>query len=172
MRKLSLLLAISVCGGAASAADPTAGWKLSMTFAQLAPAQRDQIFVAAGFKRSGGKWRGCDGASEVFLDDSWLDGGAVRDLNGDGRPEVLVGDSGTACYGMTGQGYVMLTPTAAGWKRVDEGPGIPHFLTTRGVGGWQDMEVGGPGFCFPVMRWNGKAYALHRHQYEGKSCTP
>ena len=172
MRVIMLMGAISICAGAASAADPTSGWKSSMTFARLGSVQRDEIFAAAGFKRSEGKWSGCDGATEVFLDDSWLEGGTVRDLNGDGRSEVLVGDAGTACYGMTGQGYVILTPTAAGWKRVDEGPGIPRFLATRGVGGWQDMEVGGPGFCFPVMRWNGKAYALSRHQYDGKSCMP
>ena len=30
--------------------------------------------------------------------------------------------------------------------------------------GWQDVEIGGPGFCFPVMRWNGKQYAVLRHE--------
>lgn len=23
---------------------------------------------------------------------------------------------------------------------------------------------------FPLLRWNGKEYILHRHQYEGKPC--
>ena len=31
-------------------------------------------------------------------------------------------------------------------------------------------QMGGPGFCFPVWRWNGKAYALNRFEYEGKRC--
>jgi hypothetical protein len=44
------------------------------------------------------------------------------------------------------------------------------FLTTKGVGGWPDIEIGGPGFCFPVERWNGKQYVLHRYEYEGKRC--
>jgi len=35
-----------------------------------------------------------------------------------------------------------------------------------------DMSVGGPGFCFPVLRWNGKAYVQNRYQYEGKACRP
>jgi len=45
-------------------------------------------------------------------------------------------------------------------------------LKTRGAGGWPDILVGGPGFCFPVERWNGKAYELHRFEYEGKRCKP
>lgn len=32
--------------------------------------------------------------------------------------------------------------------------------------GWPDISVGGPGFCFPVGRWNGKKYKLHRFEYE------
>jgi hypothetical protein len=47
---------------------------------------------------------------------------------------------------------------------------VPRFLATRGKDGWPDLEVGGPGFCFPVQRWNGRAYAQHRMEYEGKPC--
>ena len=39
-------------------------------------------------------------------------------------------------------------------------------------GGWPDIQMGGPGFCFPVWRWNGSAYALNRFEYEGKRCKP
>ncbi|MFP5403517.1 MAG: hypothetical protein ACLGG2_02365 [Gammaproteobacteria bacterium] len=35
-----------------------------------------------------------------------------------------------------------------------------------------DISIGGPGFCFPVVRWNGKACALHRCEYAGKRCKP
>ena len=35
-----------------------------------------------------------------------------------------------------------------------------------------ELEVGGPGFCFPVLRWNGRAFAPSRHAYDGKPCTP
>jgi hypothetical protein len=52
------------------------------------------------------------------------------------------------------------------------GSGIPEFLRTKGAGGWPDISIGGPGFCFPVARWNGKVYAQHRFEYEGKRCTP
>ena len=27
---------------------------------------------------------------------------------------------------------------------------------------YPDIEIGGPGNCFPVWRWNGTTYALHK----------
>ena len=41
-----------------------------------------------------------------------------------------------------------------------------------GAMGWPDISVGGPGFCFPVQRWNGREYKLQRWEYEGKACKP
>jgi len=52
------------------------------------------------------------------------------------------------------------------------GTGIPLFLKSQGIGGWPDLQVGGPGFCFPVLRWNGQKYDLHHYEYEGKRCKP
>ena len=50
--------------------------------------------------------------------------------------------------------------------------GLPQFLKTQGAQGWPDISVGGPGFCFPVQRWNGREYKLQRWEYEGKACKP
>jgi len=50
--------------------------------------------------------------------------------------------------------------------------GVPEFLSSKGKDGWPDISIGGPGFCFPVQRWNGREYAVHRHEYEGKACKP
>ena len=78
------------------------------------------------------------------------------------------------------QGYeVQATSMAAAlWKWIAAGEGdvvvtdvaMPDFLGHRGADGWPDLSLGGPGFCFPVQRWNGKAYALNRFEYEGKRC--
>ena len=74
---------------------------------------------------------------------------------------------------MTGQGFWLVSKRADGsWKLMTGGPGIPEFLKTTGVNGWPDVSVGGPGFCFPVERWNGKEYKLQRYEYEGKQCKP
>ena len=135
---------------------------------KLPTADEAAAFKAAGFKLKGKRWMACDdptpgyspGAIEV-----------VRDLNGDGLPEAIITEGGTYCYGNTGAGYSLVSKQANGnWKLLANGPGILNILDTRGTGNWPDLEIGGPGFCFPVERWNGRQYALHRHQYEGKPC--
>ena len=51
-------------------------------------------------------------------------------------------------------------------------PGIPTFQATRGVGGWPDIENGGPGFCFPIQRWNGTDYINVRWKaYQPGACA-
>ena len=136
--------------------------------AKLSPADEAAAFKAAGFKLKGKQWRGCDDPSPSYTPGAV---GEVRDLNGDGLPEVVLTEGSTSCYGNTGAGYSLLSKQANGsWKRITYGPGILTFLPTKGVGGWPDIEIGGPGFCFPVERWNGQKYVLQRHQYEGKPC--
>lgn len=131
--------------------------------AQLSPADSAAAFQAAGFKAKGKKWFAC---AEGQLSE-------VRDINGDGLPEVIITESGTECHGMTGEGYSLVSKQPTGtWKLMSGGTGIPLFLKSQGIGGWPDLQVGGPGFCFPVLRWNGKAYSLHRYEYEGKRCKP
>ena len=98
---------------------------------------------------------------------------SVGDINGDGYPEAIITEGGTYCYGNTGSGYSLVSKQANGsWKLITSGTGILTVLTIKGVGGWPDIEIGGPGFCFPVQRWNGHEYVLQRHQYVGKPCRP
>jgi hypothetical protein len=74
---------------------------------------------------------------------------------------------------MAGTGYSLVSKGSDGkWVLMDQRQGIPEFLATRGAANWPDIQVGGPGFCFPVVRWNGKEYVPNRYQYEGKRCTP
>lgn len=137
-----------------------------------ANAARDAaIFRAAGFKQTRRGWEsGCDDPSAGAP----YDPGAieqVKDLNGDGRPEAVVTEGGSFCYGNTGTAFSLVSQQAnGGWTLIHQDIGIPDFLATKGVGGWPDISVGGPGFCFPVLRWNGRAYARHRMEYEGKPC--
>lgn len=133
----------------------------------LSAAERTAIFKAAGAAQRGGKWIICtdDPAPEGANIDE------VRDLNGDGRREAVVSEGGTFCYGFTGTGFQLLSKQADGsWRRITGDIGMPEFLKTKGVGGWPDISIGGPGFCFPVQRWNGKEYVVNRHEYEGKAC--
>jgi hypothetical protein len=124
-----------------------------------AAADRAAAFKAAGVTPIRGRYLACDKQQEMGLE--------VRDLNGDGRPDALISDYGTACYGGTEQGFFIVTRGADGaWRLLHQNQGVPEFLPTRGAGGWPDMVNGGPGFCHPVMRWNGKDYVTVRWQAE------
>lgn len=138
----------------------------------LTDVEQSAVFKAAGFTLKGKEWRACDtGDSGASYTPGVIQ--EVRDLNGDNRPEAVVTEGGSYCYGFTGEAFTLLSKQANGsWRVMTSNTGIAEFLKTRGVGGWPDISVGGPGFCFPVERWNGKEYKLQRFEYEGKHCKP
>jgi hypothetical protein len=135
------------------------------------PAEQSAIFKAAGFTRRDGAWKSgnCDGMESESYSPGNIE--TYRDINGDGRPDAVVTEGGAICFGMTGTHFWLVSKQAnGGWKLVHDETAMPDFLATKGVGGWPDIQMGGPGFCFPVWRWDGKAYALNRFEYEGKRC--
>jgi hypothetical protein len=159
--------------------DPTAGWNLPMRPSRLTAAERDAIFRAAGYHKRGGQWDASDepgsapeDSCPATIQDQLFDRGpAIRDLNGDGRPEVIVTSMGLACYGMTGQAFEIVTPTATGWRHVFGETGIPTFIRRAGSA-WPDIVIGGPGTCFPKVRWNGRDYVdAGGDDGEGHACT-
>jgi hypothetical protein len=143
----------------------------AILLATSAPAaEQPAIFAAAGFKKSHGEWQ-----SECYQPDQGVyNPGTIEsygDLNGDGRPEVVVTEGSEFCYGSAGTGFWLLTKGASGrWTKLYQSPGMAEFLHTRGANKMPDISVGGPGFCFLVVRWNGRAYVQNRFEYEGKAC--
>ncbi|HLO19354.1 MAG TPA: hypothetical protein VK192_02540 [Sphingomicrobium sp.] len=140
--------------------------------AAIPPADEAAIFGTAGFTRRGGKWRtDCDDPGSSGYEPGAID--TYKDLNGDGRPEAIVTEGGSFCYGITGTGFWLLSKQADGrWATLYHSQGMAELLTTRGVGRMPDISVGGPGFCFPIVRWDGKACVQNRLEYEGKACRP
>jgi hypothetical protein len=137
----------------------------------LSPADQAAAFKAAGFKKAGKQWQACGDPGSAGYTPGTIE--TVRDLNGDGRPEAVITEGSTACFGGDEMGYSIVSKQAdQSWKSITAGAGIVTLLGTKGVGNWPDIEIGGQGFCFPVQRWNGRAYVLRRHQYEGKPCRP
>jgi len=134
----------------------------------LPPSDEAAAFKAAGFKQHGKQWKSCKDSS-----DSYVPGAIekVQDLNGDGLPEAVITEGGTGCYGDTGVGYTLVSKQADGnWRVMTRGVGILLVQQTKGKDGWPDLEIGGPGFCFPIERWNGSEYKVVGKQYEGKPC--
>lgn len=162
MNAVRVLMACSIMTGSAFAQTPGA----------LAPDEQAAAFRAAGFTQRGGLWRSeCDDPGTPSYTPGSIE--SVADLNGDGQPEAVVTEGGTYCYGMAGTAFVLVSRQASGrWVRMTSGLGMPMVLNTRGKSNWPDVQVGGPGFCFPVLRWDGREYKRHRFEYEGKRCQP
>lgn len=138
--------------------------------ARLSPSDEAAAFRAAGFTRVGTQWKACESGSDS---PSYTPGAVdvVRDINGDGLIDALISEGGAMCYGMAGQSFWLVSKQANGsWRLIANQIGIPTFLPRRAASGWPDIEIGGPGFCFPVHRWNGRSYEVSRFQYEGKPC--
>lgn len=137
---------------------------------QLQPSDEAEAFKAAGYLLTEGKWHSeCNEPIELSFSPAQIE--SVTDLNGDSLPEVIITEGSLACYGNTGSGFTIVSKQSNNlWKPMLSSTGIPAFLKTKGINSWPDIEIGGPGFCFSVWRWNGKSYEINRYEYEGKSC--
>jgi hypothetical protein len=145
------------------------GIALMLAGAAMPMAEQAAVYRAAGATRRGGQWMLC--AEEPQPEGLAVD--LYRDLNADGRPEALLSEGGSFCYGATGMGYALVSKQPDGsWRLLSAGAGMVEPLKTKGADGYPDLSIGGPGFCFPVHRWNGRTYALQRHEYERGSCRP
>lgn len=85
------------------------------------------------------------------------------DMNKDGKEEVFVVFGNSFTSGNTGSSVFLFMKDAAGKYSPQLGfPGMaPDVLTTVSKG-FPDLLIGGPGMEYPVWRWNGKVYDLHR----------
>lgn len=159
---------LSLTGGAALAA--TAGHELLFKNAQnagaLGDADRRAIYDQLGLRV------GADGKALVFKDmDSCpaITPGTgdinveTADLNGDSKTEVFVSLGSTCMFGYAGIGVFLFTQAAPQrWQSHNLGSGIVVVQTDQHMG-YADVMVGGPGFCHPVLRWNGKTYVFDRN---------
>jgi hypothetical protein len=85
----------------------------------------------------------------------------VKDLNGDGQPEVFTKRFG-GMFGMAGVELQLYVKSKNGqWMPQFGFPGDYKLLSAKSRG-YPDIEIQGPGTCFPVWRWNGSAYAIHK----------
>ncbi|MEJ5862935.1 VCBS repeat-containing protein [Pseudomonas farsensis] len=91
-----------------------------------------------------------------------------RDINGDGRPDALITESSVYCYGNARTGFYLVSQQADGkWRQLASGEGEVNFLSTSGKDGWPDIEIAGPGFCRPVLRYDGEIFRPHERAGSG-----
>jgi hypothetical protein len=88
-----------------------------------------------------------------------------RDMNGDGKEEVLVIYGNSCVSGHAGSSVVLFIKDGGGKYQANLGfPGASADPKAEKSKGYPDLLIGGPGFCFPVWRWNGKAYDFYRSE--------
>src|SRR5690349_1264634 len=98
---------------------------LMLAATAVPPIEQAAIFKAAGATRRGAMWMMC--AEEPRAEGARID--LYRDLNGDGRPEAIVSEGGTFCYGAQEAGYAVLSKQPDGsWRKLTSGPGIAEPL--------------------------------------------
>lgn len=91
-----------------------------------------------------------------------------RDLNNDGRNEVIVrtfpkefGKGGTGCFGMVGQNiYVAIANNKGEWSHNLGYDTAQLKYHERGDGKFPDIELIGGGFCFPIWRYYQGSYGI------------
>ena len=83
----------------------------------------------------------------------------ITDMNKDGNEEVFIVMESSALYGNTGQDFILYIKNSKGnFERDPElGGGIAMILVSKNPG-YPDIAIGGPGFDFPICRWDGKKY--------------
>jgi hypothetical protein len=121
----------------------------------------DQAALDAIQAATGGTMTAAKGRAMIF------DCGEVEyeaeaiDLNGDGQLEVMTVMFGS-CWGRAGSQMNLYIKDKGGkWQPQFDFPGSPKILTAKNHG-FPDIEVVGPGTCFPVWRYNGKQYDIFK----------
>jgi hypothetical protein len=129
----------------------------AITSAEAAPTS-DKAALEAIQSATGGKMKATKG--KVFDKECGQDieyEAEALDLNGDGQLEVMTQEFGN-CFGRAGVQMNLFLKTKDGqWKPQFGFPGSPKVLKSKNRG-FPDIEILGPGTCFPVWRYNGQQY--------------
>lgn len=96
----------------------------------------------------------------------------IKDINGDAIDELIVHQqaSGAAsCFGHAGSEISLLISDGnGGWADAFGFPGSDLAFHPRTDSDWPDVEILGPGFCFPVWRYHEGSYGIWRTCEDGK----
>lgn len=122
---------------------------------KFSPSELKVLYKAAGLTERGGKFM--DDCDQPVQPDT-----EAVDLNGDRQPEVFV-QVVSSCYGAAGSQLTLLIKDKLGhWQSNFGFPAGGYKLLGAKNKGYPDIEIGGPGFCFPVWRWDGNHYAIYK----------
>lgn len=160
LRSLILVLLLAATPGFAEEPSPELRLLFGSEARELSVAEQHAIFATLGLVLSEDGTHFLDEACRTPAD------AHVRylDLDHDGTPEVLVTYGNSCVSGMTGSSVLLFVKKNGsyvanlGFPAADVTPLESNSL------GFDDLLIGGRGFCFPVWRWNGQEYAHFRNE--------
>jgi hypothetical protein len=143
---------------------PTANLLFAGVKSKLTDAEKNQVADSTGFVLSG-KNDEPFAMDKESLEYPYTAQVTITDMNKDGIEEVFIQFGNTYTSGMAGQNVVLYIKNKQGVYRMNLGfPGVDPQPLKTGFGGYPDLLIGGPGFDFPVWRWNGKEYVFYKTQ--------
>ena len=155
--KAFFIAVLATAGATAAAAQQAPVTDRINGYDLLIPAERPAMLRAAGFVFEGDRvLNRCN--LPVNFSATNPPSVIIRDVNGDGRTEALLRDTGS-CYDPDGDFFAIIAKGPDGqWKLLLDGLGIVRMVAP-GYQGWPDAEVQLAGACKPLYRWNGERYA-------------
>lgn len=99
----------------------------------------------------------------------------LKDINHDGVMEVFVHGGNTCTSGSAGRRLWLFVKTGKSSRAYKKNLGVPvgeYELLTTEHRGYPDIQLGGPGFCFGLWRWNGEHYDHFRNVPTAKNSCP
>lgn len=159
----SLFLAIAACGQAAA---PSAADAQTQSPGALTDADRSAILNAIGLSAANAQGQVINECDELVTPQYM-----PAELGGDVGTAILFGIGGgpnmATCYG-DGPLLHLMMRDGVGWRQVYTDRGGMLIILPTSTRGVHDIADGGPGFSFPVLQWNGRAYA-HTNREIGDS---
>ena len=125
---------------------------------RLSVAEKNAIAAKTGFVLTGNKDQPF-ASSKESMDYPFAAVVMPTDMNKDGQEEIFIFFGNTYTSGMTGSSIALFIKDAQGVYKDQLGfpSTVPDALMETSLG-YPDLLIGGPGFEYPVWRWDGKAY--------------
>ena len=162
---VSVLLALAGCGRANEPQSPEAALLFANGTGGLSTDEQQLILEQAGLVLDS------TGTSLADYSCGLPAGAAVEfsDWNGDGNKEVLVVAGNSCTSGMAGSSVFLFIKDTTGTYLPNLGfPASSATPMATSNLGYPDLLIGGPGFCFPVWRWNGTEYDYLRSETQAE----
>lgn len=129
---------------------------------RLSIAEKNSLFLQTGFvlSKDQKQFASSEEGAADYPFDAYL---YNTDMSADGKEEIFIVFGNSYTSGNMGSNAVLYIKDANGKYTANLGfpSSTPSMLPTKSKG-YADLVIGGPGFEFPVWRWNGKTYNFFR----------